>query len=368
MALPTPSFIDRDPQTIIDEMVAYYETQTGKTLQPAQIEMLLINMFAYRETLIRNGIQDASMQNLLAFSRAPMLDYLGELLGVTRLADTEAGTIMEFALVPGHGDVIIPAGIRISSNDGRAVFETEEDLLVNSAVDLITATVVCQSTGSLGNGYVPGTVTRILDPQPYLATASNTTTTAGGSDPETDDQLRARIKLAPEAFSNAGSKGAYKFFTLSAHPSIIDAFVDSDTPGTVQLYPLVVGGVTTPTLVLDAVLATCNAEKVRPLTDTVTAFSPTAVTYSINIDLTLLTDADADAVQAQVLQLVTAYADSKVQKLGQDIVREALVKLAMQDEVYKPVINQPSADVVISGSQFPQCTGIVVNVIGYSNA
>lgn len=75
MALPTPEFINRDPQTIIAEMKADYEARTGKTLEPAQVETLLINAFAYRESLLRNQIQDAALQNLVAFARYPMIDF-----------------------------------------------------------------------------------------------------------------------------------------------------------------------------------------------------------------------------------------------------------------------------------------------------
>ncbi|MBP0016080.1 MAG: baseplate J/gp47 family protein [Cyanobacteria bacterium SBLK] len=42
---------------------------------------------------------------------------------------------------------------------------------------------------------------------------------------ETDDNLRKRIILAPESFSNAGSAGAYRFHALSASQDIIDVGV-----------------------------------------------------------------------------------------------------------------------------------------------
>jgi hypothetical protein len=50
-------------------------------------------------------------------------------------------------------------------------------------------------------------------------------TTANGTDDETDEELRERIRLAPSQFSVAGPTGAYKFFAKSAHPSIVDVSV-----------------------------------------------------------------------------------------------------------------------------------------------
>lgn len=85
MTLPEPDFIARDPAAITAEIIAQYEQLSGKTLYPAQVERLLIDLLAYRETLIRIGIQEAAKQNLVAFAHAPMLDYLGQLVGVTRL-------------------------------------------------------------------------------------------------------------------------------------------------------------------------------------------------------------------------------------------------------------------------------------------
>ena len=83
--LEKPQFIETDVQTVLDECIAEYERLTGRPLYPAQSERLLINLIAYREHLVRVGIQEAAEQNLVAFARAPMLDYLGELVGVTRI-------------------------------------------------------------------------------------------------------------------------------------------------------------------------------------------------------------------------------------------------------------------------------------------
>ena len=70
-----------DPLAITDELVRAYEAATGKTVYPAQIERLFIDLIAYRETLVRGLINDVARQNLVAFARAPMLDLLGELVG-----------------------------------------------------------------------------------------------------------------------------------------------------------------------------------------------------------------------------------------------------------------------------------------------
>jgi phage-related baseplate assembly protein len=364
MALPTPNFIERDATTIINEMIADYELRTGRTLEPAQVETLLINAFAYRELLLRNQIQDASLQNLVDYARFPMLDNLGVLVGVVRLPAALAQTTLLLTLVSGHGDVVIPAGLRVNSTDGRAVFELVEDTTVLTSDDTVSATFIAQTAGKLSNDYAIGTVSVILDPQPYLATASNTSITSGGSDEETDEQLRDRIKLAPSAFSNAGSYKAYEFWTKSTSPLIIDVAVTNPIPGTVEIFPLMANLATTPIEILEAVETVLNSDRIRPLTDTVVATSPTAVDTAITVGLILYDGAVQGDILPVVITNLEAFRDGRRKLLGQDIVIDQIKALCMIDGVYKANVTVPATDLVISETQFANITSINVTVTG----
>jgi hypothetical protein len=139
-----PVFIEANGETIISEMVAFYEGLTGRTLQPAQAERLLINAFAYRELMVREQIQAVGEQMLVAFASAPALDYLAELVGVVRLAASSASTVVEFTLVDGHTGVVIPAGLRIGSTDGKAVFIVPENITVEAGETSAESNVFCE--------------------------------------------------------------------------------------------------------------------------------------------------------------------------------------------------------------------------------
>jgi phage-related baseplate assembly protein len=364
MALPIPNFINRDPATIISEMKADYELRTGRILEPAQVEQLLINAFAYRELLIRNQIQDASLQNLVAFARFPMLDYLGELVGVTRLTSQPSKTTVLLTLVSGHGDVIIPQGLRISSSDGRSIFELTQDYSVLTGFDFVSVLAVSVENGKLYNDYAIGTINLILDPQPFLSTVSNLTISNGGSDEETDEQLRDRIKLAPSAFSNAGSYKAYEFWTKSASPTIIDVAVTNPIPGSVQVFPLVDGLSTTPTEILNAVSSVLNADKIRPLTDTVIVTSPTAINTVITVSLILYLGQIATEIIDRVQKNLESFRDGRRKLLGQDIVVDQIKGLCMIDGVYKCNVTFPTTDLIILETQFANITAINVAVSG----
>jgi phage-related baseplate assembly protein len=364
MALPTPNLIDRNSATIIAEMKADYESRTGRVLEPAQVESLLINAFAYRELLIRNQIQDAGLQNLIAYARFPMLDHLGALLGVERLPSQAAQTTLLLTLTSGHGDILIPQGLRISSNDGRVNFELLEDYTVLAADDTISVTAIAMVNGIIGNNYAIGAVSIILDPQPYLATASNTTISEGGTDEETDEQLRDRINLAPSAFSNAGSYKAYEFWAKSVSPLIIDVAVTNPIPGTVEIFPLVQGLSATPTEILDAVEAVLSADKIRPLTDTVIATSPTAVNTDITVGLVIYEGQISSDIISVVQANLEAFRDGRRKLLGQDIVIDQIKALSIIDGVYKANVTEPATDLIISETEFANIGNITVTVTG----
>ena len=80
-SLPPPVFVNDadglDPNLILADMVAEFEAAAGRTLYPAQVERLLINLYSYRESLVRNAIQYAAAQNLLAFATFPMIPRTG---------------------------------------------------------------------------------------------------------------------------------------------------------------------------------------------------------------------------------------------------------------------------------------------------
>ena len=84
-----------DQAAIAAELKSAYETATGRTVYPGQAEQLLIDICAYRESLCRAAINEAARQNLVAFARAPMLDYLGEKDAAKRLEAAVSKVILE---------------------------------------------------------------------------------------------------------------------------------------------------------------------------------------------------------------------------------------------------------------------------------
>ena len=358
-----PIFIETDAEAIISECTAYYENLVGRTLLPAQAETLLINAFAYRELLIRQQIQLACKQMLLSFATAPALDYLAELVGVARLSAVGATCTLQFSLTPGHGTVTIPAGTRVSTSDGKIIFSTIEDVSANTGTDEIEVEAFAENLGVAGNGYAPGFVNTIIDPLAFVSTVENTDTTAGGSDEETDDDLRSRTRLAPSAFSVAGPKNAYKYSALTASPAIIDVAVEQIEPGTVGVWPLVEGGAT-PDAIIDLVVAALNDDSVRPLTDTVVVEAPTVVNYNLSVNIDIFPGQDAEDIQAQALVILAAFAAEKGGKMGQDIIlNQIIARVGSIPGVYNIEMDAPASDIVIDTNEVAIVGTIAAEVV-----
>jgi phage-related baseplate assembly protein len=367
-SLNDPVFIDTDPNIIVGDLIAFYETATGLKLSPAQAERLLINAWAYRESLVRSGVNEAAKQNLVAFAVGVILDYLGQLVGVSRLPSQPAQTSVKFYLLTGHGDVVIPRGTRVSSTDGVAVFYTLNDQPVASGTDDVTVLCQCETPGILGNGYIGAAISVILDPQPYLILAENLTTTNGGADVETDEQLRIRIYLAPEQYSTAGSIGGYKFFARSANQSIIDVEVFSSAPGVVDVIPMVLDDGGTPSEILAAVETAVSGEKVRPINDEVLVYSPDEELYAIEAELTLFESAEQASTLALAQASAQAYSDAHRRKLGLDIIRDQLKAiLIIPNAVYSLNLIQPAADIILDLTKYAKCSSITITVVGLNN-
>lgn len=367
MSLPEPSFIERDAIKITQELIAQYEAMTGKKLQPAQVERLLIDLIAYRENLIRIGIQEAAKQNLLAYARYPMLDYLGELVGVTRLPAQPARTTLRFSLDEPLGfDLLIPAGTQVETKDGKFIFETDRDATIPAGQTYIDVYATCTETGASANGYIQGEVNSPVSVFPYVSSV-NITVTYGGADEEDDERLRQRIREAPERFSNAGSYGAYRFFTMSAHQDIIDAGILSPSPGVVNIYPLMKDGNPTQEI-LNMVLSVLNDEKIRPLTDQVVVLPPTQVNFSIVAEITIYSGFDSGIIQRNLEEKILQYINNMKSALAKDIVRTQIIAILNGIYgVYKVDLIEPAQDRVLAQNEWANCTSYNITIVGSVN-
>lgn len=341
--LPDISFAETDAEIVKKEIIARYETIAGRTLADGDPVRLFLLSIAELLILQRNLIDYTGKMNLLAYSKGDYLDHLGALLDVERIPAKRAETTLTFVLSTAETGAIIPEGTRVTTQDERAYFATAEAISIPAGQLTAQVAAICTEPGDAGNHLAIGSLTKLVDPLPYVDSVQNATVTAGGADKESDESYRERIHEAPESFSDAGSYGAYAFFAKSANPDIADVFITSPSPGEVKIVPLMTGGEIPEEEVLKDVLEACNDKTVRPLTDQVSVQAPTVKNYDIQI--TYYIGADSESFSATIQQAVTEavnqYVEWQKEKLGRDINPSQLMKNIIEAGAKRAEITEP---------------------------
>jgi len=369
-----PIVVTNDPDAIWTDLKARFESLiqsnpynlTGYTLYEGDPMYAMLKMLQYLKVTNISEINSAVLDTLVAFAQGAQLDYVGDNKNVPRLPASAAVTTLTLNLVPGHGTLTIPAGTRIASVDGKAVFALDADTVVGLGINTIDVTATCDVTGAVGNGYAAATITQILDPQPYLNSAANAAQTSGGADIESDDAYRLRIRLGNSSDQKPGTDDGYKFLTYSVSSSIIDVYVTSLYAGQADIFVLMNDLQTTSSAILADVVTACTSVDVKELCDTVVAHSPTRINYTVSCGLTLYAGQNATDAINTVQAALTSYLTKSALKLGTDILLSELIKLAKIDNVvYNPDFGAFS-DIIVDSNKFAVCTNIVVTVTGYN--
>ena len=337
-------FVKYDSQTTYAKILSKAEELLGRKIYPADPINLLVSLLSYVVSVQNFQINDAANQNLLAFARGEALDRLGELLGVKRLPATPARTTVRFYIdSPKSFPVVIPQGTEITP-DQKLFFKTVKEAVIKPGETFVDVEAECETPGTVGNGFQPGQINLLVTPLPYVVRVENITTSLYGSDREDDERLRERIRLAPEKFSNAGSKGAYVYWAKTAHQDIVDVSVFSPEPGRVAVVVLMKNGELPTSEVLSLVEYTLNDEKIRPLTDLVEVKAPSVIPYSISLTYYVKKDFVPlqQSIDQQVREKVSRFVNETKSRIGYDVNPSRLIDLVMgvqgvkRVEIYSP--------------------------------
>ncbi|WP_165177971.1 baseplate J/gp47 family protein [Desulfovibrio sp. ZJ369] len=333
VALPDISFAPMDTGRVEADVIASFESAMNITLYPSTPERLLCESLAYREIVINGNIDLAVRQNLLAFAAGGHLDHLGAFMGTTRLAPTPSRTTLRFSLPEALTFAVdIPAGTRVATTGGQVMFATQAVAVIPAGETEVEVDAACLSPGAQGNGFVAGQMTELVDRIACIGAVSNVAVSLGGSDVESDAHYRERIRLASEAFSNAGSEGAYRFWAMSAHADIADVSITSPSPGVVDVRPILLGGEMPDAEHLRLVAETLSSEFVRPLKDHVLVAPPDVIEYTVDglYYLARSGAALADATRANIASALEKYRVWQRSKPGRDINPTKLISLLEQ--------------------------------------
>lgn len=180
---------------------------------------------------------------------------------------------------------------------------------------------------------------------------------------ENDDRLRARVQLAPEGFTTAGTIGSYTFWGLSAAPQVKDvAILETGTAGQVRVVVLSTEGDGTPDAALLSAVDQATQPH-RPLTDHVMIEPATVQPFAVVAELTLYDGPDAELVRQASLAGVEAFVEAR-HRLGHDIAIAGLHAALYSEGVQDVTLTAPAANIVIADDTAAHCTAITLTIGG----
>lgn len=265
---------------------------------------------SYSDTLIRavgmeiaNCYFDQAALIPIAFvdeTSGAYIDKRASEYGLTRKPGTRAAAAVTFA---GADGAIIPAGTAVQTQDGL-VFHTDVDVTI--AAGTASAAVTAEAVGIVYN-VAENAITTLQNSIGITVTSS--AAAAGGTDPESDAALLARLSAIWQKPATSGNANQYEAWALEV-----------EGIGGAKIWPTWNGPGTVKVVVVDSAMAPPTEEKVQAVAEYIEALRPicAAVTVEaatqtiIHVAAAVQTDSSTTpaTVQEQFAQLLDDYCRS----------------------------------------------------------
>ena len=204
-----PPYIDADGIHIptYDDIMTYlldnYRSIFGEdvNLDVSTMDYQLLSIFAR----VLDDYSTIAVQNYNArspgYATGDSLDVLMTLTGLSRKQATPSKVVLSLT---GTENATIPAGSQAMDEEGY-LWTLDNDCVLDSEGEG-TVDATCETAGNIKA--VPGTITSIYTPLPDWSSVTNEVTGAGGTDKESDDEMRIR-RAKTLVRTNNGSKEAF---------------------------------------------------------------------------------------------------------------------------------------------------------------
>lgn len=321
---------------IIEEMVEDYENEyefrTGrqKTLYAGDRDRILITVMAGQLYQAQERTAYLFKRNFLKWMEDRDLENWGANFGY-KIPDAQLAVVdLEFRVTdPLEFDADIPAGTRATAGD-NVFFATSSKATVKAGSSSVTVSAICSDAGSVGNGYVPGQISIIADPVPYISGVANISTSSGGADRVSGDDLLQDILQWMSTYSTAGPSGAYEYWIMAYSDDIIDvsAVSQGDDSATEDIYILLNGGKLPNATFLTQVKQYLDNLGNFPDTDKVNFYAPDTLEYDLEVTYYIAKsrrDNEAELC-AMIEDAIESYVSYQSSKIGRAIDTAALIE------------------------------------------
>ena len=350
--LPEISFIDDITfDEILEEMISdyesFYEEKTGQkiTLRPGDKEYIHIRIEAAQYYQMYLKLDNSAKMNLLKYSKGDFLKHLGAFKKTFIDQPKAAIVTARFTLSGVRKDVIyIPAGTRITAGDA-IYFETDEYAEISAGAEYVDIPCTCQTVGTVGNDYIVGQISTIVDPVPYVAAVSNITKSEGGTGEESEESFRERIFLAPSSYSTAGPADAYEYWVKQYNSAAIeDVKIHEPEEAIVDIRILLKGGEIPSQTFCDGALAYLKENPIIPLTDNDRVAPPDIVNYKLKATYYIARSNinNIASIQESIEGAKETYLNWQKTKIGRDINPDALTEFVRAAGGKRVVIESPA--------------------------
>ena len=352
--LPEVEFVDTDTEALVNKLIAGYEEITGRTLYPADPVRAFILWLASIIIQERVGINESAKQNLPRYAEGENLDSLSEIFHNTyRLEPTAATTTLGFYITTTlEEDYIITDELEVTV-DGVINCATTGYLIFKAGENYAEVGAICQSVGTVGNGFTPGQVSKLVsDEFLYFKEVANTTTTAGGSEEESDTAFYNRMRESEESYTTAGPRGSYAYHGKSVSSQISDVSAESPEDGVADVRIMLYGGKLPDKELIDRVQEYLSADDIRPMTDKVIVAAPDTIEFDIEATYYIPRDKAATTKEIkQAVELATEnYTLWQTSKMGRDINPSYFNAMLMESGIKRVDITTPVFTEIPKGS------------------
>ena len=348
------------PESIQDMLRAFLSDELGLSTAEGSLLQIILAPGAY---VFWEGLQALRAQVPISFvneTSGRFIDKNAAGYGITRKPGTVASVLLTFT---GSAGTTIPAGTLCVTQDGLG-FATDEALtLGEDGGGTVTATA-----DAVGTAYnVPaGAIVSMQQAVSGVTALTNEDAAAGGTDPETDAALFARLDAYKKTPPTSGNEQHYHQWALEVNgvgaASVIRCW---DGPGTVKV--IIADMALRPVEEELRAEVAAYIETQRPVTAEVTVESAAGVPVTVSVTVTTDGTVSKLNTEKELTERLVEYLGSIAFTEGAEVVYNRVLALVMGvpgvTDCSGLTVNGGTANVPLDATQIPMLGTVTVNGI-----
>ena len=340
-----------------------YEDLSGVSLKASSVVSMLLRGISYFILLITKSFNFAYQNMWLKTCDEDTAELYGDEKDLTRDEAEASRMTVKFTRVSNlENEQSIPVGSRVAYND--YTFQTVATYKFGIGDNTVDCEVECTLEGSETNGIEAGKTLTIIDSIPHVNEAKNISASTGGSDQESLENFKEKIRKFPESYSCAGTRGAYDYFTRKADSSISDVYITNKSAGVTEIFILLKGGIIPSDEMVSKVKTYVSQDDIRAFNDLIEVSKPTEHEYTVDFDFYIPRSKETSSISIQnaITEAITSYTEELANSLGGSINPDAIRTIAVNQGAKRTILREPTYT-QLEKKFVPKCVNINCNFL-----